>query len=257
MKNYIEFMSNIARQAGGIQMERLNDAHKIEYKGAINPVTEVDKACESLIVSEIHKRYPKDDILAEEGSGNRSESGDRWIVDPLDGTVNYAHKFPFFGVSIALERNGDVIAGVVYDSARDELFSAAKDGGAFLNGEKISVSNIPILNKSLLATGFAYNVQEEEMLDNLDNFSKFIKIAQAVRRPGSAAIDLAWVACGRIEGFWELFLKPWDTAAGELLIRESGGRVTTFNGKEYKPYDIEILASNGKIHSEMMSILLS
>lgn len=255
MSEYLEFMSDLARRAGGIQLERLGGLHRIEYKGVINLVTEVDRECEALIVGGIQKRFPKDDILAEEGSGRRSASGNRWIIDPLDGTVNFAHGFPFFCVSIALERDGRLEAGVIYDPNRDELFAAERGYGATMNGEAIRVSESGPLRKSLLATGFAYNVQEGEQLDNLDHFGNFIKTAQALRRPGSAAIDLAWIACGRIDGFWELFLRPWDMAAGVIIIREAGGRVTSFDGADYDLYGTEILASNGRIHGEMVDVL--
>jgi len=255
MENYLSVMEALARRAGEVQIKRMGDRHRIEYKGVINLVTEVDKECEALIVGEIQKLFPDDDILAEEGSGKRSSSGNRWIIDPLDGTVNYAHGFPFFCVSIAMERNGELENGVIFDPTRDEMFSAAKGAGATLNGKRISVSSPTELRKSLLATGFAYNVQEGESLNNLDNFCNFIKTAQAVRRPGSAATDLAWLACGRIEGFWELFLKPWDMAAGVLIIREAGGRVSSFDDSPYDLYGTEILASNGRIHGEMIKVL--
>ncbi|HPQ81282.1 MAG TPA: inositol monophosphatase family protein [bacterium] len=264
MGETLSIMGEVARKAGGMQMARLCDAHSIEYKGVINLVTEVDRACEKYIVGELSRRIPGCEFLAEEGTaapeGSASRSaGDapkpRFIVDPLDGTVNYAHGFPFFCVSIALEERGELTAGVIFDPNRNELFEAKKGGGAFMNGSPISVSNAGSLRKSLLATGFAYNVQEGEALDNLDNFCAFIKRARAVRRPGSAAIDLAWVACGRIDGFWELFLKPWDMAAGVAIIREAGGMVTSFDGGPYNLYGTEILASNGAIHREMIGVL--
>lgn len=255
MKSRIDFMKDLAKEAGAIQMRGLGKRHDIEFKGVIDLVTEVDKACERLIVGEIKKVFPYEDILAEEGSGERSASSTRWIVDPLDGTVNYAHNFPFFCVAIALEIEKRLVAGVIYDPVRDELFWAEKGKGAYLNGERICVSDHAPVGQSLLATGFAYNVQEGESNDNLDNFCKFVKIARAVRRPGSAAIDLAYVACGRIDGFWELFLRPWDMAAGVVIIREAGGRVTSFDGGLYDLYGTEILTSNGKIHDEMMKVL--
>ncbi len=255
MNDPIAFMEEIARQAGRIQLDGLGRSHQIEYKGVINLVTEVDRQCEDLIVGAIGRRFPGDDILAEEGSGERSASGRRWIIDPLDGTVNYAHAFPFFCVSIALECDGQLEAAVIYDPNRDECFTAQRGQGARLNGAPIHVSEAAGLRQSLVATGFAYNVQEGEALDNLDHFGHFVKTARAVRRPGSAAIDLAWVACGRVDGFWEFFLKPWDMAAGVLLIREAGGRVTAFDASPYDLYGREILASNGHIHEEMMTVL--
>ncbi len=251
----VPFIEEIARAAGRVQIERLHDAHRIEYKGAINLVTEVDRACEELIVGAIAKRFPDDDILAEEGSGERTQSGRRWIIDPLDGTVNYAHGFPLFCVSIALEIDGALAAGVIYDPNRDECFAAEAGGGATCNGKPIHVSEASAIRQAMVATGFAYNVQEEEARDNLDHFAAFVKRARAVRRPGSAAIDLAWLACGRLDGFWELFLKPWDMAAGVLIIREAAGRVTSFDGSPYDLYGTQILASNGHLHEEMSRIL--
>ena len=255
MNERLALMKDLAREAGRVQLDGLGKSHKIDYKGVINIVTEIDKKCESLIVGELQSKYPDYDVIAEEGSGRRCSSSFRWLVDPLDGTVNYAHNFPFFCVSIGLEEDGELVAGVIYDPNRDELFEAEKGCGARLNGQAISVSDHAPLKKTMLATGFAYNVQEGEQLDNLDNFSNFIKTARAVRRPGSAAIDLAWVACGRLDGFWELFLKPWDMAAGVLIIREAGGQVTSFDGSDYDLYSNEILASNRLIHGEMMGVL--
>ncbi|MFH1830089.1 MAG: inositol monophosphatase family protein [Pseudomonadota bacterium] len=255
MRDTLKKVCDIAKRAGQVQIEHFGNVRHVAYKGAIDLVTEVDKECETLIVEELQKAFPKDDILAEEGSGKRHDSRRRWIVDPLDGTVNFTHGFPFFCTSIALEVNGQLDLGVIYDPNRDEMFSAARGSGARLNERSISVSKVPELGHALLATGFAYNVREESRLDNLDNFSRFIKRARAIRRPGSAAIDLAWIACGRIDGFWELFLKSWDMAAGVCIIREAGGMVSSFDGSPYNVYGTQILASNGLIHNEMMHVL--
>ncbi len=255
MKDRLNVALKLARDAGKMPMAHLGRAHTIERKGAINLVTEVDKLCEKMISDGIYKAFPDHDILGEEGIAKRKRSEFCWIVDPLDGTTNYAHGFPFFGVSIALEHNGEIVCGVIYDPVRDEMFAAEKGKGATLNGEKIRVSNAPSLSDSLLATGFAYSVQEPGRPDNLDNFAAFIKTALAVRRPGAAAIDLAYVACGRLDGFWELFLKPWDIAAGVLIIREAGGKATNFDGTPIDIYGTEILASNGRIHNEMINVL--
>ena len=255
MGNYLSVAIDLARQAGKVQMDHLGRVKTIERKGAINLVTEVDKLCEKLIFDGLQKAFPNHDVLGEEGIATRRESEFRWIVDPLDGTTNYAHSFPFFGVSIALEHKGDIICGVIYDPVREELFAAEKGKGTTLNGDPVRVSAAGNLKESLLATGFAYSVQEKGRPDNLDNFEAFIKTALAVRRPGAAAIDLAYVACGRLDGFWELFLKPWDIAAGVIIIREAGGTVTNFDGTPVDIYGIEILASNGKIHEEMINVL--
>jgi len=255
LQTTLKFIQRVARRAGEIQIDHFHDKHDIRFKGTIDIVTEVDGECEELIVGEIQKEFLGDDVLAEEGSGERKKSERRWIVDPLDGTVNYAHGFPFFCVSIALECDGELAAGVIFDPNRDEMFSAIRGEGATLNGKRIETSPISEVANSMLATGFAYNVHEEDRLDNLDHFRSFVKSAQAVRRPGSAAIDLAWLAAGRIDGFWEMFLKPWDMAAGVLIIREAGGAVTAFDGSSYDLYGTEILASNGEIHDEMSRIL--
>lgn len=256
MKQYLTIMTNLARKAGRVQLDHLGKVQTIELKEVINIVTEVDKECERLIFEGLHQAFPDHDVLGEEGIAKRQESEYRWIVDPLDGTTNYAHQFPFFGVSIALEHKGEMLCGVIYDPVRDELFEGAKGQGATLNGEKIHVSVATSLKESLLATGFAYSVQRPGVPDNITNFSNFIQKALAVRRPGAATIDLAYVACGRLDGFWELFLKPWDMAAGVVIIAEAGGRVTSFDGKPFDLYGTEILASNGAIHDEMMAVLL-
>lgn len=260
MNETLQVVSRIARQAGRIQLERVGNVKHVEYKGAINLVTEVDRECESLIVDELRKSFPDHGVLAEESfkserEAGRTGKGRKWIIDPLDGTVNFTHGFPFFCVSIALEEDGELTAGVIYDPNRDELFAAARGEGASVNGEPIRVSRTDELTEAMVATGFAYNVQEEERFDNLDNFANFVKLARAVRRPGSAAIDLAWLACGRIDGFWELFLWPWDMAAGVVIIREAGGRVTSFDGSTYDLYGTQILASNSRIHDQMVDVL--
>lgn len=256
MEKYLELAKRMAKEAGRVQIASLNDEHVIEYKGKIDIVTDVDKHCEKLIVDGIRSEFPDHDILAEEGTAKRADSDFRWVIDPLDATVNYSHGFPFFGVSISLEFKGEISVGVIHDPNRNETFYAAKGLGAFLNEKKINVSKNHPVEKALLATGFAYNVHEEDRFDNIENFRRFIKRARAVRRPGAASIDLAYIACGRLDGFWELFLKPWDMAAGVLLIREAGGRVTSFDGSEYDLYGTQILASNSLIHDEMIGILM-
>jgi myo-inositol-1(or 4)-monophosphatase len=243
-----------AEKAGRILRKGLQGKIEISYKGDLNLVTNIDTASEKAIVALIARHFPSHQIMAEEGHGQKDPSPFRWIVDPLDGTTNYAHAFPFFCVSIALEIKGRVALGVIYDPIRKERFFAEKGKGAFLNGKPISVSPVKKLSKSLLVTGFAYDIRT----DPSNNFNHFVNLsmnAQAVRRTGSAALDLCYVAAGRLDGFWELKLKPWDTAAGSLILEEAGGKVTDFSGKPYSIYDSEILATNRGIHKEMSRIL--
>lgn len=253
--NHLNVAIELAREAGRIQMEGLGKVHNVEYKGITDIVTEVDKKCEKLIVSRLKKEFPTHDILAEEGSGHDTKAEYRWIIDPLDGTINYAHTYPMFATSIALERKGEVVMGVVFEPNKNELFVAEKGSGATCNGNKIKVSATTDLQKSLLDTGFAYNVHEGEKMNNLDHFAAFILKARAIRRDGAAAVDLCYVACGRFDGFWELFLRPWDIAAGQLIITEAGGTVSKFDGSKLDIYDKEILVSNGHIHKDMIEVL--
>ena len=244
----------IAQEAGGLLLEHLGHS-TVEHKGVVDLVTEADKASERLLVERLHAVLPEAGILAEEGSGTDRASGLRWVVDPLDGTTNFAHGYPVFSVSIALERDGEIVLGVVLDPTRNECFSALRGNGAFLNGRAIQVSATPDLDKALLVTGFPYDVRTTAR-DNLTQFRRFLKTAQAIRRGGSAALDLCYVACGRFDGFWEESLSPWDMAAGVLMVQEAEGRVTGYLGG--KP-DIEsgnILATNGRIHDATQSILV-
>ncbi|MSP39262.1 MAG: inositol monophosphatase [Deltaproteobacteria bacterium] len=226
----------------------------IGYKGAIDLVTSVDRDCERKIVEIIQRNFPNHSILAEEATnfaGSQDEF--RWIVDPLDGTTNFAHGYPQFCVSIALERAGEIILGVVDDPIRRERFSAVRQQGATLNGKAIRVSTVNELDKSLLATGFPYD-QREHADFYLNYFKAFMTRSQGIRRAGSAALDLCYVACGRLDGFWELKLKPWDTAAGALIVAEAGGRLSDFPGRPFSIWGTETLASNGSIHNEMVQI---
>ena len=250
----LRFAEDTARGAGDILKKRFNHAHRVRYKGRIDPVTEADVRAEKYIVSRLQKTYPEHSILAEEGSDRESRSPFRWVIDPLDGTVNYAHSFPVYCVSIAVEHRGRSVTGAVYDPERDEMFSAALGLGARLNGHRIRVTDEKRLDRSLLATGFSYSVATARR-NNLGYFARMVKTAQAVRRPGSAAIDLCWLACGRLDGFWELHLHPWDTAAAMLIVTEAGGRVTRFDGSPYTIFYDEILASNGRIHQQMQAVL--
>lgn len=253
LQQALKLATDLARKAGKVQLEHLGNVGRIDYKSEVDIVTEVDRTCEDLIVRGIKEKFPDHDILAEEGSGTRSRSAFQWVIDPVDGTVNYAHGFPFFAVSIALAHEGNPVVGVIYDPNRDELFSAVEGQGAILNKKKIQVTTESVLRKSLVASGFAY--QGESIEQNMKHFLNFVRAARAVRRPGSAAMDLACVACGRIDGFWEIDLKAWDMAAGVVIIREAGGRVTNFTGGSFDLYGKEILASNGKVHEHMVEVL--
>lgn len=255
MRDYVQAAIEIAREAGELQIDKLKAARTIEYKSKFNIVTEVDKACEKLIVDFLKEKFPSHDILAEEGTdigGRRSEW--LWIIDPLDGTVNYAHRYPLFAVSIALYHKGQAVVGVVYEPNRNELFAAERGGGALLNDKPIRVSPTKDVYSSMLATGFAYNLTEVDQ-NNIDHFNRFIKKCHALRRDGVAAVDLCYVACGRFDGFWELFLKPWDIAAARLVVEEAGGQVSIFDGRPLDIFGDEIVASNGMIHEEMLGIL--
>jgi myo-inositol-1(or 4)-monophosphatase len=250
----LNFAIRVAKDAGRLLRDRVGTRIDIDHKGAINIVTDVDLASEKLIREAINTYYPRHEILAEEGGLSESGSEYRWIVDPLDGTTNYAHGYPFFCVSIALECKGEIVLGVVYDPMRDEIFSAERGGGAALNNRPVHVSKTAELMQSLLSTGFPYDIKTSK-LTNLDHWANFAMNAQALRRDGAAALDLCYVACGRFDGFWELNLSPWDTAAGALIVTEAGGRVTNFIGGAFSNYKPEIVASNGLIHDRMLEVL--
>ncbi len=244
-----------ALAAGRIQQERADNIGEIQYKGEINLVTEVDLLCEKEIIGRIQKAFPGHAFLAEESGATEGDADHLWVIDPLDGTVNYAHGYPCYCVSIGYQRKGEVVVGVVYNPCLDELFVAERGQGATLNGQPIAVSTTTELKQSLLATGFAYDINESTD-NNLDHFQNFIKACQAIRRPGSAAMDLCYTAMGRFEGFWELKLHPWDYAAGWLMIEEAGGTVTRFDGSPFQMGDRSILASNGHIHPAMVDVLM-
>lgn len=248
-------MSEIAREAGALLMDYFSQHLKVEYKGEADLVTAADRASEKLIRQRIRERWPGHDVLGEEQGLSDQGSEYRWYVDPLDGTTNFAHGFPVFCVSMALEERvqGEVrrrIAGVIYDPTRDELFSAELGGGAHLNGQKICVSQINVLNESLVATGFPSHKRHQN--PNIYFYHQITLRTHGVRRAGSAALDLCNVACGRFEGFWEFNLNPWDTAAGVLIAEEAGGKVTRFDGSEFELNSRETLATNGHIHEALM-----
>ncbi len=256
MEKHLEVALEVAREAGKIQMKNLGKVIKIGYKGdgKTNVVTEVDKKCEAYIVKQLKKAFPDYAFLAEEGTEIDSKTPYKWVIDPLDATVNYSHAHPVFAVSIGLEYKGQVIAGACYGPMLDEMYWAEKGKGAKLNGKKISVSGTKELETSLLCTGFAYDIQTSQC-NNLDNFNRLMMEAQAVRRDGSAVLDLCYVACGRYDGFWEIILQPWDVAAATLIVQEAGGKVTRFDGSKYSIYKTQTLASNGKIHKQIMRVL--
>ena len=243
-----------AHAAGRILKERADSIGKVQYKGEIDPVTEIDLLCEQAVIKRIQKTFPDHAFLAEESGDTEGDADHLWIIDPLDGTVNYAHGYPAYCVSIGYQYKNEVVVGVVYNPCLDELFVAEKGQGATLNGKPISVSSTTELKQSLLATGFPYDISVSSD-NNLDNFQKFIVACQAIRRPGSAALDLCYTAMGRFEGFWELKLHPWDYAAGWLMVEEAGGTMSRFDGSSFQMGDRSILASNGHIHQAMVDIL--
>ncbi len=251
----LNFAIETARDAGQLLLEKFGRKINIMKKGDINLVTEADLASEHLIIERIKSYYPKHSILAEE-SGEAVMGGEntwKWIIDPLDGTTNFAHGYPCFCVTLALEHDGEIVIGVTFDPTRNELFAAERGKGASLNNKPIRVSEAEDLGNALLVTGFPYDFRERP--DFSRHFSEFLLRSRGVRRDGSAAIDLAYVACGRFDGFWEDGLNPWDVAAGVLLIEEAGGQVTYYDGSPYSIYEPPICASNGLLHSQMLDVL--
>jgi myo-inositol-1(or 4)-monophosphatase len=255
MKDVLKLAAAVARELGTLQRERFDEPREIETKSSsIDLVTDVDRASDQLAVERIRAARPDDQILTEETGTHSGGSGWRWIIDPLDGTTNYAHGFPHYAVSIGVECNGVRDVAVIYDPMKDELFTAMRGGGAFLNGKRMAVSRTTTLDRALLATGFGYDVHQARD-DNLEHFARFIKHARAVRRAGSAALDLAYVACGRFDGFWELSLHPWDVAAGLLLVDEAGGQCSNLVGGPVPAAGDRCLATNGHLHQAMLQIL--
>jgi myo-inositol-1(or 4)-monophosphatase len=246
----------IAREAGAILADGYGRTHTAERKGAIDLVTEYDRRSEALILARVRERFPGHGVLAEESGARAASGGDgvRWVIDPLDGTTNFAHNYPFFGVSIGVEVAGRVVAGAIHDPVRDELFAAALGDGATLNGAPIRVSTVDRLVDGLIVTGFPYDVREHPDR-HLGPFRAFLTRAQAIRRDGSAALNFCYLAMGRFDGFWELRLSPWDVAAGALIVTEAGGRVTRWDGSPFSIEGYELLASNGALHEEMRTVL--
>jgi len=256
MSKFLEIALDVAREAGKIQIKSLGKVIDIGYKGKgkNNVVTEVDKKCEAFIVKQIKKAFPDHAFLAEEGTAEDSKTPYKWIIDPLDGTVNYSHAHPVFAVSIGLEYKGKMIAGACYGPMLDEMYWAELGKGAYCNGKKIHVTKTSSLETAMVCTGFAYDVKTNP-LNNLNNFSAFILKAQAVRRDGAAVLNICYTARGRYDGFWELYLNPWDVAAATLILTEAGGKVTKLDGSKYSVYGYETLCSNGKIHRAMIDVL--
>jgi len=255
MKPALNEIEELARQAGAIVRAGFEQQHTISYKGVIDLVTETDHASEEFILGEIKRRWPNGTIISEESGLTQGNNNDAWYVDPLDGTVNYAHHLPIFCVSIAYAHEGRVQLGALYDPMRDELFSAERGRGAQVNGRVIHVSAATELQKSLLVTGFPYDAWDSER-DNFDNFVRLSKVTQGVRRLGSAALDAAWVGAGRFDGFWEISLNAWDVAAGGLVAEEAGAKVTDIhNGPDYLAKPQSIVAAAPGIHGQILEKL--
>ncbi len=247
----------IVLRAGEIQMSRRESGFNINKKGTIDLVTEVDLECERMCRAVLADRFPDHDILAEELSSGPNQapvSRYRWVFDPLDGTTNYAHGLPVFCASLALEIDGQAVAGAIYDPTRKELFTGERTVGAFLNGTRLQVSETDTLLDALLVTGFPYDVHQK-LHSLIEMFSAFLGQARAVRRLGSAALDLCYVAAGRFDGFWEQSLRPWDVSAGALIVEEAGGRITGMDGTPFDPAAAHLVASNGRIHDAMLQVI--
>lgn len=244
---------NIAKEAGEVIRDGFRQNISIEYKtGENNLVTNIDKAAEKIILDFINKDYPTHSIIAEESGTDKKSSEYTWVVDPLDGTTNFAHGIPIFGVSIGLQRNNQTVLGVIYDVMRDVVYSAEKGSGSYENDKKIFVTNNALLNHSVLVTGFAYDMKNID--EAVKIFGTFLKETRAVRRLGSAAIDMCYVASGAFDGFWEADLQPWDVCAGMLLIEEAGGKLSDFKGESINVFSNQFLTTNGLVHNAMLDV---
>ncbi len=252
MESYLNTAVEIAKEAGALLAQLFKRPKEISYKRPSDLVTDADRRSEALIIERLRSHFPKHGIVAEEGGGGRTDSDYCWYVDPLDGTTNFAHGFPVFCVTLGLAYRGEVVAGVVYDSIHDELFTAERGSGAYLNNQRMRVSKAPSLSESLVATGFPPFADNHDL--NIEYYFRFTKLCHGVRRAGSAALDLCSVAAGRFEGFWELKLNPWDKAAGTLLVTEAGGRVSDLRGGPFDLLADPVFASNGLVHDAMLEV---
>jgi myo-inositol-1(or 4)-monophosphatase len=251
MPSFAEAAQGIAREAGALLADYFEQRVRVELKGEFDIVTEADRASERLIVARLRERFPTHAVVAEEGFGHDASGAEyRWYVDPLDGTTNFAHGFPMFNATLALEHHGELIAGAIFDPLHNEMFSAERGAGAYLNGVRITVSKTPVLDSSLLATGFPSRRRHQNV--NVHFFYQMAMMTHGVRRAGSAALDLAYVACGRLDGFWEFGLSPWDMAAGVLIVREAGGSTSDMYGEPVDLRGPTMLADNGHIHAEIL-----
>ena len=254
MSDILELTETIARHAGAVLLEGYGNVHHIQHKGVIDLVTEFDKRSEEVILSAIQREFPDYAILAEESGQHETASEYKWVIDPLDGTTNFAHSIPIFSVTLALFKNNSPILGVTYDPLRDEMFSAELGCGTHLNGHPIRVSAEANLGQAVISTGFPYDLRTNPR-NNLDRFVQFQLRTQSVRHLASAALDCAWTAMGRLDGYWEFGVQPWDIGAGILIVQEAGGRVTSVDGGDYLISNDSIVVSNGILHEQMLQIL--
>jgi myo-inositol-1(or 4)-monophosphatase len=252
MENYLDIAIEIAREAGSLLLQHFRQPLEITYKRRSDLVTQADRRSEALIVERLQNHFPEHAIVGEEGGGQKTGSDYCWYVDPLDGTTNFAHGVPVFGVTLGLAYRGEVVAGVVYDPTRNELFTVERGAGAFLNGERLHVSKNGVLAECLLATGFPPFATNHEL--NIEFYFRLTQLSHGIRRAGSAALDLCFIASGRYDGFWELKLNPWDKAAGSLLVTEAGGLVTGIAGKPFNLLGDDVFASNGLVHDQMVRV---
>ncbi len=252
MESYLNTAVDIAREAGALLAQLFKRPQEISYKRPSDLVTDADRRSEGLIIERLRSYFPKHAVVAEEGGGQKTDSDYCWYVDPLDGTTNFAHGFPVFCVTLGLAYRGEVVAGVVYDPNREELFAAERGSGAYLNNKRIHVSKTASLSESLLATGFPPFASNHDL--NIQFYLRFTQLCHGIRRAGSAALDLCSVAAARFEGFWELKLNPWDKAAGALLVTEAGGRVTDMAGGAFNLLGDEVFTSNGLVHGQMLEV---